>query len=147
MAVTQPEQEERRHSVGQNLCWNPFPHSKRHLQSDPMQLHASHGWTAHRRDLRSRGLFCFDMDGKQLWRKDLGPLDAGWYVDTNTSWGFGTSPVLHDGKVLVQCELMSEQFIATYDAKDGHELWRTARKDVPTWSTPWWRRSMAGLKL
>src|SRR5208282_174364 len=25
---------------------------------------------------------------------------------------------------------------AAFDAHDGHELWRTRRKDVPTWSTP-----------
>jgi outer membrane protein assembly factor BamB len=31
---------------------------------------------------------------------------------------------------------VSEQFLAAYDAKDGHELWRTRRDDVPTWSTP-----------
>jgi outer membrane protein assembly factor BamB len=84
----------------------------------------------------SEGMFCFDMEGKQLWRTDLGPMNAGWYVDTNTAWGFGSSPVLRDGKVIVQCDVISEQFLAAYDAKDGHQIWRTARKDVPTWSTP-----------
>src|SRR5207249_1298967 len=39
-------------------------------------------------------------------------------------------------KVVVQCDVMSEQFLAAFDAKDGRELWRTPRKDVPTWSTP-----------
>ncbi len=86
--------------------------------------------------LGSEGLFCFDLDGRQLWRKDLGPIDPGYYVVTNTSWGFGSSPVLHDGKVIVQCDVLSGQFLAAFDATDGHELWRTPRKDVPTWSTP-----------
>jgi outer membrane protein assembly factor BamB len=27
-------------------------------------------------------------------------------------------------------------FIAAFDARDGKELWRTPRKDYPTWSTP-----------
>jgi outer membrane protein assembly factor BamB len=84
----------------------------------------------------SEGLFCFDMDGKKLWQKDLGRLDSGWYVMTNTEWGFGSSPVLHDGKVIVQCDVISEQFLAALDAKDGHELWRVARQEVPTWCTP-----------
>lgn len=84
----------------------------------------------------SEGMFCFDLDGRQLWRKDLGPMDPGFYVVTNTSWGFGSSPVLHDGKVIVQCDVLSEQFLAAFDATDGRELWRTPRKDVPTWSTP-----------
>lgn len=86
--------------------------------------------------LGSEGLFCFSMDGRQLWRKDLGRMDPGYYVVTNTSWGFGSSPILHDGKVIVQCDVLSEQFLAAFDAADGRELWRTPRKDVPTWSTP-----------
>lgn len=83
--------------------------------------------------LGSEGLFCFDLDGRQLWRKDLGRMDPGYYVVTNTSWGFGSSPVLYDGKVVIQCDVLSEQFLAVFDAKDGRELWRTARSEVPTW--------------
>jgi outer membrane protein assembly factor BamB len=85
----------------------------------------------------SEGLFCFDMDGKQLWRKDLGRMKANWYVMTNTTeWGFASSPVLHEGRILLQCDVHDEQFIAAFDVKDGHELWRTPRQDVPTWCTP-----------
>jgi outer membrane protein assembly factor BamB len=122
--------------IWDKLEFEAVPHSKRHTKAthcnstpatDGQRIVALFG---------SEGMFCFDMDGKQLWRKDLGKMDAGWYVDTDTSWGFGSSPVLYDGKVLLQCDVLSQQFIAAYDAKDGHELWRTARKDVPTWSTP-----------
>src|SRR6267142_2806127 len=84
----------------------------------------------------SEGLFCFDMDGRQLWRKELGRMDPGFYMVTNTSWGFASSPVLRDGKVIVQCDVLSEQFLAAFDAQDGHELWRTPRKEVSTWCTP-----------
>jgi outer membrane protein assembly factor BamB len=86
--------------------------------------------------LGSEGLFCFDMEGRQQWRKDLGKMDPGYYVVTNTSWGFASSPVLHEGKVIVQCDVMNEQFLAVFDAKDGHEIWRTTRKDAPSWCTP-----------
>jgi outer membrane protein assembly factor BamB len=84
----------------------------------------------------SEGLFCFDMEGRQLWHKDLGRMKAGWYTTASAEWGFGSSPVLHEGKVLVQCDVENEQFLAAYDAKDGHQLWRTQRHEVPTWSTP-----------
>jgi outer membrane protein assembly factor BamB len=84
----------------------------------------------------SEGLFCFDMKGRELWRRDLGRLDTGFYVVTNTQWGFASSPVLHDGKVIIQCDVFGEQFLAAFEAKDGHEVWRTSRKDVPTWCTP-----------
>lgn len=86
--------------------------------------------------LGSEGLFGFDLEGHQLWHNDLGPMDPGFYVVTNTSWGFGSSPVLHDGKVIVQCDVLSEQFLAVFDSRDGKQLWRTPRKEVPTWSTP-----------
>ena len=86
--------------------------------------------------LGSEGLFCFDINGQQLWHKDLGRMDSGFYSMTNTSWGFGSSPVLYKDKVIVQCDVLSEQFIAAYDARDGRQVWKTARADVPTWSTP-----------
>ena len=36
----------------------------------------------------SEGLFCFDMDGRLLWHKDLGKMDAGpWDVPT-LQWSF-----------------------------------------------------------
>lgn len=30
----------------------------------------------------SQGLFCFDLEGKLLWQKDLGPMDSGYYLQT-----------------------------------------------------------------
>jgi outer membrane protein assembly factor BamB len=84
----------------------------------------------------SEGMFGFDMNGKQLWRQDLGRMDAGWYVQKNTPWGFGSSPVLHEGRVIVQCDVVSEQYLAAYDVRDGHQIWKTTRKDVPSWCSP-----------
>src|SRR5262249_39847666 len=84
----------------------------------------------------SEGLFCFDLDGKLLWKKDLGPMDAGFYSMPSAQWGFASSPVFYKGKVIVQCDVQANSFIAVYDSLNGTELWRTPRKDVPTWSTP-----------
>lgn len=84
----------------------------------------------------SEGLFAFDMDGKALWHRDLGPLRSGPYNAPELQWGFASSPILHEGKVVVQCDTLSEQFLAVFDAADGRELWRTPRAEVATWSTP-----------
>jgi outer membrane protein assembly factor BamB len=84
----------------------------------------------------SEGLFCFDRDGKLAWKKDLGPLKSGFYMVPSAQWGFSSSPVIHDGKVVVLCDVLGDSFIAEFDLADGHEIWRTARHDVPTWSTP-----------
>ncbi|MGH7972638.1 MAG: PQQ-binding-like beta-propeller repeat protein, partial [Limisphaerales bacterium] len=84
----------------------------------------------------SEGLFCFDMDGKLAWKKDLGPMDSGFYIVPSAEWGFGSSPVIHDGKVIVLCDVLTNSFLAAFNLADGTEVWRTARKDVPTWGTP-----------
>jgi len=84
----------------------------------------------------SEGLFCFDMEGSLLWKKDLGKMDAGPWDSPGLQWSFASSPLLHDRKVIVQCDVLSEQFLAVFDAKDGREIWRTPRKEVANWCTP-----------
>ncbi len=84
----------------------------------------------------SEGLYCYDMDGKLQWSKDLGVLDSGYYRVPEAQWGFASSPILFEDKVIVQCDTQKNSFIAMFDAANGNEIWRTARKDVPTWSTP-----------
>ncbi len=54
----------------------------------------------------------------------------------DASWSFASSPLLHQGKVIVQCDVLSEQFLAVFDATDERELWRTARKEAANWCTP-----------
>jgi outer membrane protein assembly factor BamB len=84
----------------------------------------------------SEGLHAFDMQGTQLWKKDLGVLDAGYYLAPEAQWETGSSPILYDGVVAVQADVQKGSFIAAFDAGSGKELWRTTRDDVPTWSTP-----------
>ena len=84
----------------------------------------------------SEGLFCFDADGKQLWKKDLGPMDAGFYIVPSAQWGFASSPVIHDGRVIVLCDVLTNSFLAAFELASGKELWRTPRSDVPTWGSP-----------
>ena len=84
----------------------------------------------------TEGLFCYDADGKQLWKKDLGELDARWYVMPDTDWGFASSPVLHGKSVIVQCDVMGDSFLAALDVDTGEEIWRTARDELPGWGTP-----------
>jgi outer membrane protein assembly factor BamB len=84
----------------------------------------------------SEGLFVFDMEGKLVWKKDLGPLDSGYFDVPSAQWGFASSPVIHDGKVIVQADVQKDSFLAVYDLETGKEVWKQPRKDVPTWSTP-----------
>jgi outer membrane protein assembly factor BamB len=84
----------------------------------------------------SEGLYCYDMTGKLLWQKDLGLLDSGFFRAPAAQWGFGSSPVIHEGRLIVQCDVQRDSFLAALDVNTGRETWRTPREDVPTWSTP-----------
>jgi outer membrane protein assembly factor BamB len=86
----------------------------------------------------SEGLYAYDLDGKLLWKKDLGLLDFGPWDDQTLSWGFASSPVLFDDTVVVQCDRKGDPFVATFNAKDGREIWRTSRKGtaINGWATP-----------
>jgi outer membrane protein assembly factor BamB len=84
----------------------------------------------------SEGLFCYDMNGELRWKKDLGPMDSGFFSVKSAQWGFASSPIIYEGKAVVQCDVQTNSFIAVYDLKDGTEIWKTPRTDVPTWSTP-----------
>ena len=84
----------------------------------------------------AEGLYCHDTEGKLLWKKDFSGIVSGFFAVPSAEWGFGNSPVTHEGKVLVQCDVLTNSFIAAYQVEDGKEIWRTPRSDVPTWSTP-----------
>ncbi len=86
--------------------------------------------------LGSEGLFAFDMKGTQLWKKDLGVLDSGWFMDKTAQWAFGSSPIIHEGTVILQADVQQGAFLGAFDLKTGNEKWRTPRADVPTWGTP-----------
>src|SRR5262249_58338796 len=84
----------------------------------------------------SEGLYAYSVDGKLLWSKDLGLQNAGWFFDPDSEWGAASSPVIHKNTVIVQCDRQKDSFIAAYDLKDGKEVWRTARAEIPAWGTP-----------
>ena len=84
----------------------------------------------------SEGLFAYDMSGKLLWKRDQGVQDAGFFMAPDAQWGTASSPVIHEGKIILQSDVQKNSFIAALDVKTGRELWRTPRTDVPTWSTP-----------
>lgn len=86
--------------------------------------------------LGSEGLHCFDLSGKRLWKKDLGVLDSGYYQVPDAQWGFASSPLIAQGRVVVQADVQKNGFLAAFDLKDGSLLWLTPRADVPTWGSP-----------
>jgi outer membrane protein assembly factor BamB len=84
----------------------------------------------------AEGLFCYSLEGKLRWRRDFGALDSGYFAVPAAQWGFASSPIIHSNMVIVQCDVQTNSFIAALNMSNGRELWRTPRRDVPTWSTP-----------
>jgi outer membrane protein assembly factor BamB len=84
----------------------------------------------------SEGLYTYDVDGKLLWKRDLGVLNAGWFYDPDYEWGVGSSPIIWKSSVIVQCDIQKNSFIAAFDVATGQPFWRTPREEIPSWSTP-----------
>ena len=84
----------------------------------------------------SEGLYCYNMEGKLLWKKDFGYLDAGAFVAPKIQWGFGSSPIIYKDRVIVLCDVNNQSFITALNVENGKEIWRTLRDENPTWGTP-----------
>jgi outer membrane protein assembly factor BamB len=84
----------------------------------------------------SEGLHVYDLTGQRLWSKNFGVLDSGFFTDPGAQWAFASSPIIHNGVVIVLADVQKNSFLAAFDAATGKELWRTSRHDVPTWGTP-----------
>ncbi len=84
----------------------------------------------------SEGLYCYDINGKLLWQKDFGVLKSVFFSMHNAEWEFASSPVIHKGVLVIQCDVLENSFIAAYDVKSGRELWKTGRDEYPGWCTP-----------
>lgn len=68
-------------------------------------------------------LVCLDKDGKTVWQRDLAKAHGA----LNTMWGTGTSPILHDGKLLLAIMHQGPSYVLAVDATTGADLWKTPR--------------------
>ncbi len=115
----------------QSTAWEGTPYDNRHRKSsyaastpatDGKLVYAFFG---------TEGLYAYDFKGKLAWKAQLGNLGT-------VGMGTGTSPILFDNLVIVQCDEENGEasFIVALDKKTGKEVWRTQRKVQVSWSTP-----------
>ena len=45
-------------------------------------------------------------------------MDAGFYLVPSAQWGFGSSPVIAEGKVIVLCDVLTNPFLAAFDLSE-----------------------------
>ena len=78
----------------------------------------------------SRGLYCLDTNGAVKWQKDLGKMQ------THHAHGEGSSPVLHGDTLIVNWDHEGISFLYAFHKRTGQQLWKVARDEKTTWSTP-----------
>jgi len=78
----------------------------------------------------SVGLYCVDVEGNEIWRRDLGLLRG------RRGWGTGASPVLFQNTVIVNCDSDDDSCIAAFEKTTGDPVWRTERNEGASWGTP-----------
>src|SRR5262249_7347239 len=79
----------------------------------------------------TEGIYCYDFDGKLIWKAAPGQI-------ATFGMGPGTSPVLFDKMVILQCDEDNgeKSFIIALDKETGKEVWKVARKVQASWATP-----------
>jgi outer membrane protein assembly factor BamB len=90
------------------------------------------------------GLFCYDLDGKLLWKHRFGIFTSA------TGWGTAASPFLYDDLVIQNCDNDGDkalpaghkpdeaapQALVALDKKTGRVVWTTPRDQGRGFSTP-----------
>jgi outer membrane protein assembly factor BamB len=84
----------------------------------------------------SQGVHAYDVNGRFLWKVDLGRLDLGAYDIPTYEWGSASSPIIWNGLVILQCDTQDDSFLLALDAATGRIIWKTERDELPSWGTP-----------
>ena len=79
----------------------------------------------------SRGLYAYDLNGKQIWNVDFGDKKM------RNQFGEGSTPALHGNYLVVVWDhIAGPSFVVTLDKRTGKEVWRANREEIDTWATP-----------
>jgi outer membrane protein assembly factor BamB len=78
----------------------------------------------------SRGLYCYDLEGKLVWTQDLGRMRMAM------SFGEGSSPALYHDTLIVNRDNEDNSSIIALDKNTGKTLWKKPREEGTSWSTP-----------
>ncbi|MDX1927146.1 MAG: PQQ-binding-like beta-propeller repeat protein [Pirellulaceae bacterium] len=77
----------------------------------------------------SYGMLCYDLQGKLLWEKKLGPFQD--------EFGAASSPILVDDKVILNEDHDINSFMIALEQKNGEVAWKVERHEATrSYSTP-----------
>ncbi len=74
------------------------------------------------------GLVAYTTGGKELWKVPLGPF--------RNFYGMASSPIIAGNLVVMVCDHEGGSFVIGLDRATGKQVWKTARSQVSSWSTP-----------
>lgn len=78
----------------------------------------------------SYGVYCLDVDGKLLWKVDLGEMQI------LHGHGEGSSPVLYGETLIINWDHEGKSAVIAFDKRTGKERWRKDRQEITSWATP-----------
>lgn len=123
-------------TLWQRVAYEGMPREKRHIKATYANATPATDGRYVVAFFGSHGLYAFDTKGTQIWRKDLGVLNAGAYDLPEYEWGNASSPIIYKDLVIVQCDTQDTSFVLAADIKTGKTVWKTERKELPSWGTP-----------
>jgi outer membrane protein assembly factor BamB len=93
----------------------------------------------------AEGLYCYDLDGKPLWKTSLGKI-------AKMGLGHGVSPILYENLLILQVDQEdggpdAGSFITAVNKLTGKEVWRSTRVHRKSWATPLLLRAQARTEL
>jgi hypothetical protein len=71
----------------------------------------------------SCGLFCYDHDGRLLWKRPMGPF--------KNNYGAASSPILVGDLVVLNQDHDIDSFLIALDRRTGETVWKTDRSEFP----------------
>ena len=69
--------------------------------------------------------------GKIVWKTDVGAFRPNQYV-----YGYGASPTLHNGKLIISGDCDTVAWLVALDMNSGKVVWKTDRPQVLNWASP-----------
>ncbi|NOR33478.1 MAG: PQQ-binding-like beta-propeller repeat protein [Bacteroidales bacterium] len=84
----------------------------------------------------SEGLYCYNVEGELLWKRDFGLINSAWHVVESAEWEFCSSPVIYGSKLVIQADALNTAFVAVLDLSTGRTIWRQERDEISGWCTP-----------
>jgi outer membrane protein assembly factor BamB len=101
-----------------NRVWN-----KQNASSPSPVTDGKHVWVV----TGTGAVSAFTLDGKEVWKRNL----QKEYGNFGLNWGYASSPLLHDGKLIIEVlhgnNTDDPSYVVAFDSVTGNPVWRIER--------------------